>query len=81
MRSVWISEGQGADWLMGGAYGPEGGFLGTGVMLTAILTVCLPRKVRISPKQRSLLDAHADTVYAGTPLGFDYTRRSESRMP
>lgn len=81
MRSVWVSEGQGADWLMGGAYGPEGGFLGTGVMITAIVTVCLTRKVRISPTQRSLLDAHANTVYAGTPLGFDYTRRSESRMP
>jgi membrane protease YdiL (CAAX protease family) len=81
MRSVWISEGQGSDWLMGGAYGPEGGFLGTGVMLTAILAVCLTRKVRISRTQRSLLDAHAKTVYAGMPLGFDYTRRSESRMP
>jgi membrane protease YdiL (CAAX protease family) len=77
MPSVWISEGQGADWLMGGAYGPEGGVLGTGVMLSAILAVILTGKVIISQTQRSLLDAHANTVYTGTPLGLDYTRRSE----
>ena len=81
MRSVWISEGQGADWLMGGAYGPEGGILGTGVMLSAILAVLLTGKVSISQTQRSLLDAHADTVYAGTPFGFSYTRKSEGQLP
>ena len=81
MRSVWISEGQGADWLMGGAYGPEGGVLGTGVMLSAILAVMLTRKVRISPTQRSLLDAHAQTIYAGTPRGVAYTRRPVGRLP
>ncbi len=79
MRSFWISEGQGADWLVGGAYGPEGGILGTGVMLTAIIAVVLTRKVSISATQRSLLDAHADTAYAGTPLGFGYTRSSEGQ--
>jgi len=77
MRSFWISEGQGADWLMGGPYGPEGGILGTGVMLTAIMAVVLTRRVSVSATQRSLLDAHANTVYAGAPLGFEFTRKSE----
>ncbi len=80
MRSFWISEGQGADWLMGGAYGPEGGILGTGVMLSAILAVMSTGKVSISPTQRSLLDAHSKTVYAGTPLGFGDGSSSEGQL-
>ncbi len=81
MRSVWISEGRGPDWLMGGAYGPEGGILGTGVMLSAILTVFLVRSVSISPTQRSLLDAHSKTIYAGTPIGLTDAGGSEARTP
>ena len=62
MPSVWNSEVGGADWVVGGAYGPEGGILGTGVMIGAAIAVGLTRKVGISPTLRLLLKEHAEKV-------------------
>ena len=63
MPSLWNSEVGGADWVVGGAYGPEGGVLGTGVMIAAIVAVRVTRKVEISATLRSLLKEHAGKFY------------------
>ena len=69
MPSLWHSEVGGADWVVGGAYGPEGGVLGTGVMIAAIVAVGVTRKVGISATLRSLLREHAGKVYAESSRG------------
>ncbi len=81
MESYWISASRGPEWLMGGAYGPEGGVLGTGVMLTAILAVLLTGKVGVSPELEAVLDEHADKIYARTPLGTAYAGSSKGQLP
>ncbi len=80
MQSVWLSTSRGPEWLMGGAYGPEGGVLGTGVMLAAILVVLLMGKVEVSPKLEAILDEHSDKTYAGTPLGTAYAGRPKGQL-
>ena len=63
MPSFWSSRAVGMDWMTGGTYGPEGGVLGTTLMLTGIFAVAMARKVRVSPTMRSLLGQGAGVVY------------------
>lgn len=64
MPSLWISRAGGSDWVTGGPYGPEGGLLGTGVMLTATIAVLATRQVCVSPTIRSLLNEYSHVVCA-----------------
>ena len=65
IRSIWATGMSGPEWLGGGAYGPEGGVLGTLVILAAVGWVLRTRKVRVSPKVRALLLAHPTRLYVG----------------
>ena len=64
ISSIWTTEMSGADWFTGGGYGPEGGALGTVVMMIAIGAVLATRRVEISPTLRTLLLDHPTKVYA-----------------
>jgi membrane protease YdiL (CAAX protease family) len=66
--SIWRTEADGADWLTGGAYGPEGGLLVTGIMILAIAVVTFTRQVRVSPNISSILSQHSDKVYRDSTL-------------
>jgi membrane protease YdiL (CAAX protease family) len=82
MPSFWRSQVTGSEWLSGGAYGPEGGILGTGVMLTAIVAVVMTGSVCTSSTVRTLLDQHARAVYsrdlpATLDVGFRKSRKRE----
>ncbi len=69
ISSIWTTEMSGADWFTGGAYGPEGGALGSVVMIAAIGTVLATRRVEISPTLRRLLQDHSKKVYAKDIVG------------
>ena len=69
ISSIWTTEMSGADWFTGGGYGPEGGALGTLVMMIAICAVLLTRRVEISPTLRTLLLNHSTKVYAKDIVG------------
>ncbi len=69
ISSIWTTEMAGADWLTGGAYGPEGGLLGTVVILIAVGAVLATRRVEVSPTLRALLRAYPTKLYAGGVAG------------
>ena len=69
VSSIWTTEMSGADWFTGGGYGPEGGALGTVVMMIAIGAVLATRRVEISPTLRTLLLDHPTKVYAKDIVG------------
>jgi membrane protease YdiL (CAAX protease family) len=50
--SLWTSETHGADIIVGGLYGPEGGVLATFIFSGAALYLALTRAARISPAMR-----------------------------
>jgi membrane protease YdiL (CAAX protease family) len=54
----------GPEWLAGGSFGPEGGILGTGVIIAAVvLTAGTRRWVGVSPRIQALLDRHSARIY------------------
>lgn len=69
ISSIWTTEMSGTDWFTGGGYGPEGGALGTVVMLIAISTVLATRRIEISPTLQGLLIDHSSKVYAKDIVG------------
>ncbi len=63
LESILHTEANGADWITGGAYGPEAGVLVTGIMGAAIVAVVLTKRVDVSPDLSSLLTRHPGKVY------------------
>ncbi len=62
MRSFFHTELDGAAWITGDAYGPEGGALGTVVMVVAIVAVGFTKRLGVSPTLQSLLSEHSSKV-------------------
>jgi membrane protease YdiL (CAAX protease family) len=60
--SLWTTTAYGPQWLVGSAYGPEGGIIGTIVFAIAAIVIHKMRSVGISPKIRSLLAKNASQV-------------------
>lgn len=69
IRSIWATRVGGPEWLGGGPYGPEGGVLGTLVILAGVGWVLRTRKVGVSPRVRALLLAHPTRLYVGDVRG------------
>ena len=66
LESILHTEANGADWITGGAYGPEAGVLVTGIMGAAIVAVVLTKRVDVSPDLSSLLARHPGKVWVGS---------------
>jgi membrane protease YdiL (CAAX protease family) len=60
--SLWTTIAYGPQWLVGRAYGPEGGIIGTIVFAAAAMVIHKMRGVGISPRIRSLLARNASEV-------------------
>ena len=63
ISSIWNTETDGDVWITGGAYGPEGGFLVTGIMIAAIVAVSFTNQVNVSPRLNLILARHSAKVY------------------
>ena len=63
ISSIWNTETNGAVWMTGGAYGPEGGFLVTGIMIVAIAGVRFTNHVNVSPRLSAVLAQYSTKVY------------------
>jgi len=68
ISSIWNTETGGEVWMTGGAYGPEGGFLVTGIMIAAIAAVSFTNQVNVSPRLSSILARHSSKVYTDNTL-------------
>ena len=65
--SLLESELLGPAWITGGAFGPEGGILGTGVIIAAVVFMAgTGRWLGVSPRIQTLLDRHSTKIYNPT---------------
>lgn len=73
VRSLWVTEAGGPSWLTGGAFGPEGGVLVTGIMISAAFVVGTTQRIDVSPSVNSVLARHpmkvAQQRTPASPLG------------
>lgn len=66
IRSFWVTETGGPTWLTGGAYGPEGGLLVTGIMISAAVVIGTTLRFDVSPSVNRVLTRHPMKV---APVG------------
>ena len=62
--SLWTAQVTGPERIVGGGYGPEGGFLGTLVFFCGAVAAWGLVKVQVSPQVRATITRNADKLYA-----------------
>ena len=65
LNSIWRIDPDGAEWLTGGSFGPEGGILATIAIIAAAVLIGTTRRVDISPTLRVALRGAASPKRAG----------------